>query len=176
MLPKKWNSDELNTFFPRFFPGQCWLVEITAFTNLVMDFFVKNKFSTNQHWSGKKRGKKVFNSSEFHFFGSTSYEIHILVDKEWPNFGLWTTSTNKHLVCDSSVYPPWLQGISPSAVVGIGHCKEIDFQLTKLCIFWRFPSVTWMCTWSHKCTYPSLPLEHQAVAHWSTRKNWNNLL
>ena len=66
-------------FFPRFFPGQCWLVEITAFTNLVMDFFVKNKFSTNQHWSGKKRGKKVFNSSEFHFFGSTSYEIHILV-------------------------------------------------------------------------------------------------
>ena len=48
----------------------------------------------------------------------------------------------KHVVCDSSVYPPWLQGRSPSAVVGIGHCKEIDFQLTKLCIFWRFPSVT----------------------------------
>ena len=39
----------------------------------------------------------------------------------------------------------------------VGHCKEIDFQLTKLCIFWKFPSVTWMCTWSHKCTYPSLP-------------------
>ena len=34
--------------------------------------------STNQHWSGKNRGKKVFNSSEFHFFGSISYEIHIL--------------------------------------------------------------------------------------------------
>ena len=32
-----------------------------------------------QCWSGKKRGKKVFNWSEVHFFGSTSYEIHILV-------------------------------------------------------------------------------------------------
>ena len=33
-----------------------------------------------QCWSGKKRGKKVFNWSEVHFFGSTSYEIHTLVD------------------------------------------------------------------------------------------------
>ena len=42
-------------------------------------FFCKNKFSTNQHWSGKKRGKKVFNWSEVHFFRSPSYEIHTLV-------------------------------------------------------------------------------------------------
>ena len=68
--------------------------------------------------------------------------LRALGDEDWSDFGLWTTSTNKHLACDSSVYPPWLQGRSPSAVVGIGHCKEIDFQLTKLCIFWRFPSVT----------------------------------
>ena len=54
-----------------------------------MDFFVKNKFSTNQHWSGKKRGKKVFNSSEFHFFGSTSYEIHILISDTLSVGGCW---------------------------------------------------------------------------------------
>ena len=38
-----------------------------------------SRSALNQHWSGKKRGKKVFNSSEFHFFGSISYEIHILM-------------------------------------------------------------------------------------------------
>ena len=79
MLPKKWNSDELNTFFPRFFPDQCWLVEITLESKSCNGFFCKNKFSTNQHWSGKKRGKKVFNWSEVHFFRSPSYEIHTLV-------------------------------------------------------------------------------------------------
>ena len=36
------------------------------------------QISADQCWSGKKRGKKVFNCSDVHFFGSTSYEIHIL--------------------------------------------------------------------------------------------------
>ena len=38
-----------------------------------------SRSALNQHWSGKKRGKKVFNWLEVHFFGSISYEIHILV-------------------------------------------------------------------------------------------------
>ena len=69
------------TLFPRFFPDQCWLVENLFFTKKSITRFVNSVISTNQHWSGKKRGKKVFNSSEFHFCGSISYEIHILASK-----------------------------------------------------------------------------------------------
>jgi hypothetical protein len=42
-----------------------------------------SRSAKNQHWSGKKRGKKVFNWSEVHFSGRTSYEIHILVAYSW---------------------------------------------------------------------------------------------
>ena len=48
---------------------------LTSWTLFSPVFF---QISTDQHWSGKKRGEKVFNWSEVHFFGSTSYEIHIL--------------------------------------------------------------------------------------------------
>ena len=75
---EKMNLWPVEHFFPRFFPDQCWLVENLFFTKKSITRFVNAVISTNQHWSGKKRGKKVFNSSEFHFFGSTSYEIHIL--------------------------------------------------------------------------------------------------
>ena len=40
--------------------------------------FPSSFLNGKSNWSGKKRGKKVFNWSEVHFFGSTSYEIHIL--------------------------------------------------------------------------------------------------
>ena len=33
--------------------------------------------------------------------------LRALGDEEWPNFGLWTTSTKKHLLRDSFVYSPW---------------------------------------------------------------------
>ena len=40
-----------------------------------------SRSALNQHWSGKKQGKKGFNWSEVHFVGSTSYEIHILAGR-----------------------------------------------------------------------------------------------
>ena len=43
-----------------------------------MDFFVKINFPPISTDLEKNGGKKMFNWSEVHFFGSTSYEIHIL--------------------------------------------------------------------------------------------------
>ena len=48
---------------------------LTSWTLFSPVFF---QISADQCWSGKKRGKKVFNWSEVHFLGSTSYEIHSL--------------------------------------------------------------------------------------------------
>ena len=67
VLPKKWTSDQLNTFFPRLFPDQQWI-------------------STDLEKNG---GKKVFNWSEVHFFGSISYEIHILMAFSFDVFHPW---------------------------------------------------------------------------------------
>ena len=67
-------------FSPVFFQISADWWKIYFFTKKSITRFVNAEISTNQHWSGKKRGKKVFNSSEFHSFGSTSYEIHILTE------------------------------------------------------------------------------------------------
>ena len=51
--------------------------------DFVKSFFSKNEpltsFFPDQHRSGKKRGTKVFNWSEVHFYRSTSKKIHTLV-------------------------------------------------------------------------------------------------
>ena len=67
---EKINLWPVGTLFPRFF----------------------SRSALNQHWSGKKRGKKVPNWSEVHFFRSTSYEIHILTDLYPWNYQSWYLS------------------------------------------------------------------------------------
>ena len=77
---EKMNLWPVEHFFPPvFFPDQCWLVEVLFLQKNPLQDLLSSVISTNQHWFGKKWGKKVFNWSEVHFFGSISYEIHILV-------------------------------------------------------------------------------------------------
>ena len=44
-----------------------------------------SRSALNQHWSGKKRGKKVFNWSEVHHSEVISYKIHTLIAKKEKN-------------------------------------------------------------------------------------------
>ena len=66
-------------FFPPFFSRSVLIGGKIFLQKNPLQDLLSSVISTKQHWSGKKQGKKVFNSSEFHFFGSTSYEIHILI-------------------------------------------------------------------------------------------------
>ena len=81
-----------------------WPVE-----HLFPPFFSRS--ALNQHWSGKKRGKKVFNWSEVHFFGSTCYEIHILM-----NFGIINSVKMTQQIDEikfmsrQKVHIPWMSG------------------------------------------------------------------
>ena len=75
---EKMNLWPVEHFFPPFFSRSVLIGwNYSIYTNFVMYFFVKINFppiSTDL----EKNGGKVFNWSEVHFFGSTSYEIHIL--------------------------------------------------------------------------------------------------
>ena len=55
--------------------------------------FVKSYFGKNDPLtrSGKKRGTKVFDWSEVHFYRRTSYKIHTLASETFPGYPFWST-------------------------------------------------------------------------------------
>ena len=56
------------------------------------------EISSNQCWSGKKRGTKVFNWSEVHFYRSTSYKTHTLISLLLYEIGYLSDKENYHIM------------------------------------------------------------------------------
>ena len=88
-------------------------------------------FFPDQCWSGKKRGTKVFNWSEVHFYRSTSFKIHTLAVR-WkicPSAKINQWQTTEHNFAVLCLVEKLSKGVSFNYLILICFSKRVKFPL-----------------------------------------------
>ena len=148
---EKMNLWPVEHFFPPFFSRSVLIGGKFFFTKKSITRFVNAVISTNQHWPGKKRGKKVFNWSEVHFLRSTSYEIHILVRLVTSFTNIFVTSRfDEFFLCFAgsqiSKCPKWWK--TYWVLSWQAHTKALSRWCAKVLIGWC--SSGWLRQWKRR--------------------------